>query len=134
MIRVITARRLQLLEAQLASLRQERGQLSHLLERERSAKELATQARDFFKADCAEWKGRASRLMDQIGVTSGIIVGPAVSEPAAPPPNPMRQVMRALATQELPKRQADAASAAPQILGVDDQAAREAIAEAINAP
>lgn len=128
MIRVITTRRLQQLELRLAVTQAELTKMSYALAQERSEKTLIAQMRDHCKAEAAAWERRATRLIDQIGVSSGTLGGPAMGEPAAPPPNPMRQVMRALNTPALPAHRADAAPAAPHLLGVDEGAARAALA------
>lgn len=80
------------------------------------------------KADRDEWKARASRILDQVGVSSGMLTAPALQAPDAPVDSPVQRVMAALGRQELhrtasPSKPPDADS----IVGVNARAAAEAL-------
>ncbi len=122
MIRLVSAKRLSKLETSFVLL-------SNGLAAAKEANRLILEQLADARRDRDEWKARASRLLDQIGVSSGILSAPALTEPEAPPPNPVRQVFSALGRSALKRSETEAPPhTAADLLGVDEEAARAAIA------
>lgn len=129
MFRLIRTVRLQVLEAWVESLKAERDSIRQTLTAERRERALVEQARDFYKQDAAEWKGRACRITDQLGNLSGILQGPAMSQPETPAPDTARTLFSALNRSETTRPSPETApTTGPQILGVNEEAARSAVA------
>lgn len=131
MIRVVTVRRLRRLEAAafVAQAQIERGLACESELRKRL--ELLRQALDYHARDAAEWKGRASRLIDQIGIASGALTAPAMSEQPPTPQGETRRVMAALGRQSLtvkPPVDPQPSDPSARVLGVDADAAAAAVA------
>lgn len=132
MFRVVTTRRLLELEATIGSLRTEVQHVRAAGQTILREKVLAEQARDFYQAQATKWEGRASRFIDQIGVTSGTLATSAMDEPAAPPEHDSRRIFAALGHHSL-KVLPDHARPSPsaEILGVDADIARAAVEGAL---
>lgn len=83
--------------------------------------------------DRDEWKGRASRILDQVGVRDGILASPAL---AAPEPerdtNPLHRVMAAVGVQELTRKAPNPRPPqADSVLGVNEHAVSEVLGAVI---
>lgn len=126
MIRVVTTRRLRQLEADLANARE---RLQTAMATFSTELALTRQARDFYQVEATKWERRACRFIDDIGVGSATLSGPAMSEPTAGPRDAVQGIMRSLNVSEInrPKPETPPSSSAA-ILGVSDAAAREAVA------
>lgn len=132
MIRVITARRLQQLEDVLNSYRRTELSHAHLEERLRLELEMVRQGRAFAEKDRDEWKARASKFIDQVGVSSGILSGPVMGSSAESAAHDTRKIFAALGRTELSSTtEAPRPSSSAGILGVDEAAARAAISGAL---
>lgn len=132
MLRVITARRLEQLEAALHDHRLE--QLGRVRAEERLYAELGLvrQALERLEKDRDEWKARASKFIDQVGVSSGILSGPVMGSPAESAAHDTRKIFAAMGRTELSSTtEAPRPSSSAGILGVDEAAARAAISGAL---
>lgn len=123
MIRLVTVRRLQALAAELLTARAQRDQALLQLE-------LVRQAGDHAKVEAAKWERRACVFIDQIGIESGKLTSPAMSEPTAPPEHEIRGLMRSLNQSELQRPNTSSAppSESVPLIGVNEVAARSALA------
>lgn len=133
MIRLVSSRRLQQLEARTLAAEAQITRGLALENELRKRLDLLKQAHDFHKQDAAEWKGRASRLIDQVGITTGALQSPAM-DPDPSPQRETRRVMAALGRTSLSPKNADPEPSSPsaEILGVDAAAAAAAIAGVMN--
>lgn len=137
MITVVSRRRLRQLEATEAlveSLRREHWTLSVSVLHERREKDLIQQAREKADADAAYWKSRAERFLDQIGLKTGIINEPTMTEPPAPTVDKLEGVFAAMGISTInPHKDPSsvAVATATRVEGVDPAAAQAAIDEAL---
>jgi hypothetical protein len=125
-------RRLELAEAENASLHRQLFAAGLQVQHERAAKDLVSQARDHAEHQATYWRERAERFLDQIAFKQGMIAQPTMTEPPGPPSHQLEQVFTAFGIGEIHKDHqppADAARAAPvTVTGVDPTAAAEALA------
>lgn len=137
MIRLVTARRLRQLLADVEDLRRSRWNLTRQVLVEQAKLRLVEQAKDAAESREIYWRQRAERFIDQIGARDGIISGPTMTEPAAPPEDRMLSVFGALGKSEINQDKAPAAraasSAAPLVTGVDATFARQLVDETLAA-
>lgn len=133
MLRLITTRRLRLLEEALAGHRLQ--QLEHVRHEERLRGELAhvRQTLERAERESVKWEARASRFIDDIGQRDGILSRPAMAEPAPTLPSDTRRVMSALGKTELTRRPHPdtPGPTTAGVIGVDAAAAAAAIADVI---
>lgn len=132
MIRFITRRRLTALEDDLENARMELHRVRLAAQSVLTQKHLAEQARDFYKEQADYWKPRAERFLDQAHLKSGTIDSPVMGEATPSAPSTMRGLMSALNKQEIHKTPSEPVPHAAAILGVDEAAARAAVAGVFN--
>lgn len=129
MIRLVTVKRLERLKDTIRELNSQLRQDRAVEARLRGEIEATRRERDFYRAEKEAWERRASRLIDGIGITSGTLPAPAMSEPTAAPEN-VRSIMRSVGISEINRKTSEAAPPSPSaasILGVDEGAARAAL-------
>lgn len=114
-------------QAELVELRRHVQALEHTLLNQRVRVELQHQALTKADADARYWRERAERFIDQVGLKSGIIAMPTMTEPEpAPPSTSMDSVFSALGTSEI-HRPTQPPATAVSVLGVDAMDARAAV-------
>lgn len=132
MLRLITARRLQALGNALAGYHVGEIQHAHVEERLRLELAMARQSVLAVEKDRDEWKARASKFIDQVGVTSGILSSPVMGSPDGPAAHDTRRIFSAMGRTELSTTtEAPRPSPSAGILGVDETAAKAAISGAL---
>lgn len=127
-------RQLEAAEALLTDLRREHWTLSVAVLHERAQKDLIGQARDKAEAEADYWKRRAERFLDQIGLKSGMISEPTMTEPPAPTVDKIEGIFAALGVSALTHDKDPSSLAvptAPRVEGVDPAAAQAAIDDAL---
>lgn len=132
MLRIITARRLQQLEAGQHNAQLEARDRVHSEDRLRF--EIASlKARGMaVEKDRDEWKARASKFIDQVGVSSGILSSPVMGSADGPAAHDTRRIFSAMGRTELSTTtEAPRPSPSAGILGVDETAAKAAISGAL---
>lgn len=116
--------------AEIAELRQHIQSLEHTLLNNRVRVELQQQALTKADADAKYWRERAERFIDQVGLKSGIIAMPTMTEPEpARPSTSMDSVFSALGASAINEKITQPPAAGIAVLGVDDAAAGAAVAE-----
>lgn len=132
MIRFITRRRLTALEGDLENARMELHRVRLAAQSVLAQKHLAEQARDHYKEQLDYWKPRAERFLDQAQLKAGTIDSPVMGEATPPAASTMRGLMSALNKQVINKTPAEPVPPAAAILGVDERAARAAVADVLH--
>lgn len=102
--------------------RQELAQTRHVVIRQQLELALVKQAREKADTDAAYWKTRAEKFLDQIGLKTGMIFAPTMTESEPPADSRQNTVFRALGVSEINADKgsgAGAASAAPTVTGVN---------------
>lgn len=133
MIRLITFRRLVALEDEIRDLGAEVHRVRQAGQAILMQQRLAEQARDHYREQAEFWKTRAARFIDQEHLKSGTIDSPVMGEAAPPPQNHTQRIMAALNTREIHKHKTSEEVPQPAaILGVDEAAARAAVAGALD--
>lgn len=128
-IRLITARRLRELVADLRQATNEVHRLHQAAQVQLTGKLLAEQARDHFQEQAEFWKARATRFIDQAHLKAGNIDSPVMGEATPAPASAMQGLMSALNKREIRKHKTSEEVPPPAaILGVDEAAARAAVA------
>lgn len=128
MIRLITTRRLTALQMENEHLRTELHRVRQAAHAVLAQARLAEQARDFHQEQATFWKTRAVRFIDQAQLKAGSIESPVMGEAAAPSPSGTQRIMQALNVREIHNPPAEKMPPSAAILGVDDAAARAAVA------
>lgn len=113
--------------------RQELQQTRSIVIRQQLELALVKQARAKADTDCAYWKTRAEKFLDQIALRTGIISAPTMTESEPPTDSRTDTVFRALGRSEINHRDpaAGAASAAPTVTGVNAEDAMAAVTDAL---
>lgn len=84
-------------------------------------------------AEAAKWEARASRFIDQIGLADGKLAAPVMAADTRPPSESPRSILAALGQSSIPRTATETVpTTAPTILGVNADAARDAIAGVLN--
>jgi hypothetical protein len=133
-ITVCTSKYLRDLDVELQHLRELRLKLNMAVARQQGQVELLTQARDAYQQQADYWRARAERFMDQIGLSSGIISAPTMTEPASPEPDDVKSVFAALSVESVNTKESPTRAAAPtavSVSGVDSAAAKAAVDEVL---
>lgn len=121
-------------DEQLALLRTELLKARHDGELLRIRLALVDQARSKADADALYWRLRAERFLDQIGLRSGVIVEPTMTEPPPSVASHMDTIFGALGHSEIHRDKDSApgaATTAPTVTGVDLTAARAVVDETL---
>lgn len=131
MIRIVTVQRLQALDTERRALEGQAVKQLRVEAQLRMELALVRQALTRAESEWKKWETRASRFIDQVGIKSGTIDQPAMTSPEPPPPSETRRVFSALGHTSLgtpPVDRPPHTPAADFIIGVDPEAARNAVA------
>lgn len=94
--------------------------------------ELTLQAKTFHELDAKYWRECAERFIDQIGLRTGIISAPTMTEQPAPPVDKVSTVFDALGISEISSTHRRPAGSPAAVVGVDPVAAGAAVKDLLN--
>lgn len=113
--------------------RRELGQTREIVIRQQQELALTKQLLARADADVVYWKTRSEKFLDQIGLRTGIISEPTMTESEPPVESRHDTVFRALGVSEINHKHpaAGAASAAPTVTGVNAADAMAAVSDVL---